>query len=204
MRPFEPFLLQHLPFRYRSSIWMDKYLEYMLFQKIDSKYFPFVYGFAYLVLNGTIGQRFMQIQHNLKHFKILKFNPKVLILAIAVSRYIQFKFPIFDDVLWLLNIQGFTSIFSLENIFCDFEMVESDKVSDILGYISSVVNIAQFWQKVRAIPKFEEFICPPYLAYTSFKCCTCNINLIDKAVVDKKGLVYCTECSQEGRTINLK
>eukprot|EP00835_Amoeboradix_gromovi_P006453 NODE_762_length_4433_cov_0.172127.p3 type:complete len:204 gc:universal NODE_762_length_4433_cov_0.172127:247-858(+) len=201
MRPFEPFLLQQLPFRYRSSIWMDKYLEYIAFQKMDSKYYVFVYTIMIYFLNGTIGQRFMQLKQNIRQCDSLNRFSRLSILAIVACRYIQFKCPIIDDLMWLLYIQDLISKFSLEHIFSDFEFVESDKISEILGYISSAIHIGQYLEKIKSIPKFVEHIKPPYKAYKSFQCSNCSSPIVSTAKVDNFGTVFCGDCGSGRKVI---
>ena len=123
-------------------------------------------------------------------------------LPVVVSRFVQFKFPLLDDLLWLLNIQGLLPYFSLEHIFGTFEIVEGDKMSSILGYISSVINLGQYWQKIKEIPKFTEYIIPPYCGIKNFNCSKCNTELSESCKVNNEGRVFCESClSVDGRVV---
>eukprot|EP00834_Sanchytrium_tribonematis_P000214 NODE_4_length_77007_cov_1.156642.p54 type:complete len:202 gc:universal NODE_4_length_77007_cov_1.156642:7641-7036(-) len=196
MDSFDPFLLGNLTFRYRAAVWVDKYVIFLLHNKLGKFSAAVYYSIFVILFNTTLGEKFLQVKQS--YHGSLKIASLVFL-----CRVMQARFPIIDDLLWLLNLQGLSKICSLDNLFGSYSIEDGDKASEILGYISSLINLSQFFVKMKSIPKLQIFIQPPFKSCSKFECSQCKMPLVDTGRLNQNGALYCFTCNDEDRIIYL-
>ncbi len=195
MRPFEHFLISKKPFRILASLYIDKYITYLLHQKLSTKVAYGLELLLLLLLKGTIGQKFMQIQQNYRPFKY--FNNSLLpsMLFVGICRYFHTKFPLLDNVLWLLYVQESSPIMAIEHIAGDYTILQDSKVAELLGYLSTIFNLTQQLSDFKQVKRINHVISIPYNGMTVLKCHKCNSEFENECFVTKDGEVHCEQCS---------